>query len=197
MTNTFEQHLVICPILNTLGHMKHRIPLAFLLLTLVVQGQTKRSGPVIADYGKVWEVKDTDYRIAPDTELRVVFDIMASPENTNVRNSSIETAARFLNMHVQSGIPKSQLKVALVVHNTASKDIISNAAYEKRFGHRNPNAEMVAQLLAADVDIIFCGQSSLSRGYPKDELIPGVQLALSAMTALISLQNEGYRFIKF
>ncbi|NQZ43695.1 MAG: DsrE family protein [Flavobacteriaceae bacterium] len=177
--------------------MKHRIPLAFLLLTLVVQGQTKRSGPVIADYGKVWEVKDTDYRIAPDTELRVVFDIMASPENTNVRNSSIETAARFLNMHVQSGIPKSQLKVALVVHNKASKDIISNAAYEKRFGHRNPNAEMVAQLLAADVDIIFCGQSSLSRGYPKDELIPGVQLALSAMTALISLQNEGYRFIKF
>ncbi|MET1259516.1 DsrE family protein [Flagellimonas sp. DF-77] len=177
--------------------MKNHIPLVFLLLTLVLQGQTKRSGPVIADYGKVWEVKDIDYRIAPDTELRVVFDIMASPENTNVRNSSIETAARFLNMHVQSGIPKSQLKVALVVHNKASKDIITDAAYEKRFGHGNPNAEMVAQLLAADVDIIFCGQSSLSRGYPKDELIPGVQLALSAMTALISLQNEGYRFIKF
>ena len=47
------------------------------------------------------------------------------------------------------------------------------------------------------VQIIFCGQSSNSRNIPKEQLIDGVQLSLSAMTALIQLQDQGYRLVKF
>jgi intracellular sulfur oxidation DsrE/DsrF family protein len=122
---------------------------------------------------------------------------MNSPADTTQQNASIETAARFLNMHAQNGVPAEQMKVALVVHNKASKDLITDIAYKKRYGVENPNSEMINQLLEANVAIIFCGQSSLSRNFPKQDLIPGVQLSLSAMTALIQLQNEGYTFIKF
>jgi len=91
----------------------------------------------------------------------------------------------------------SQLKVALVVHNQASKDITHDEAYKARFGVSNPNTALVEALLDANVDIIYCGQSSLTRNFPKEDLIPGVKIALSAMTALIQYQNEGYRLIKF
>ena len=122
---------------------------------------------------------------------------MNSPESHSEINRTIETAARFLNMHAQSGVPASQLKVALVVHNKASKDIIHNQAYMDKFGVRNPNFDMVEELMEAGVEVILCGQSSKSRDYPKKDLIPGTKMALSAMTALIQLQNEGYQLIKF
>lgn len=160
-------------------------------------GQEKKAGPIIEDYGKVWSVESLDYKIQPDTPLKVVFDIMSSPQDHSQLNASIETAARFLNMHGQNGVSKEHMKVALVVHNAASKDIITSEAYHKRYGVKNPNAQMVSQLMDAGVEFIFCGQSSLSRGFPKEETLDGVQLSLSAMTALIQLQNEGYRLIKF
>jgi len=167
--------------------------LSFLFMFFVPgNAQNKETGPVIEEYGAVWMIDDPDYKTSLDHPLKVVFDIMNSPESPEELNSSIETAARFLNMHAQAGVPLGNLKVALVVHNKASKDIITNAAYLNRFGVNNPNEKMVKALINAGAEIIFCGQSSLSRGFPRSETIEGVQLGLSAMTALIQLQNEGY-----
>jgi len=176
---------------------KKGILATLLLIYSVLFAQEKKAGPIITDYGKVWQIKNQDYKIKENTPLKAVFDIMNSPEDPSTLNKSIETAARFLNMHAQNGVPASNLKVALVVHNKASKDISSNESYKKRYGVANPNAEMVQQLLDAGVAFIFCGQSSLSRNFPIEETIPGVQLSLSAMTALIQLQNDGYSLIKF
>ena len=52
---------------------------------------------------------------------------------------------------------------------------------------------MIGELLAAGHPVILCGQSAASRGVPTDQLIPGVEVALSAMTAFLLLQDEGYR----
>lgn len=168
-----------------------------LLIFSMISAQEKKAGPIIKDFGKVWGIEAPDYQIQSDVELKVVFDIMDSPEDVSQLNASIETAARFLNMHAQNGVSTENMKVALVIHNRASKDIITNEAYQKRYGVDNPNAGMVSQLMDARVEFIFCGQSSLSRGFPKEETLQGVQLSLSAMTALIQLQNEGHRLIKF
>lgn len=169
----------------------------FVLMPCLCQGQSRKAGPVIADYGSVWPVEDPDYQTILNEPLKVVFDIMNSPESHEVTNASIETAARFLNMHAQAGVPRENLHVALVVHNKASKDIINSEAYLERYGSENPNEALVRDLLAAGVEIIFCGQSSFSRGFPRSQTIEGVQFGLSAMTALIQLQNQGYRLVKF
>ncbi|MEM8845755.1 MAG: DsrE family protein [Bacteroidota bacterium] len=170
---------------------------SFLFLFPLCRAQEKQAGPVLEDYGEVWKVENPDFKTDTDMEYKVVFDIMQSPESPTELNRSIETAARFLNMHAQSNVPKSQLKVALVVHGNASKDVIKNEAYSNRFDTQNPNYDMINQLMEAGVEVILCGQSSKSRGYPKEELIPGVKISLSAMTALIQLQNKDYQLIKF
>ena len=159
--------------------------------------QEKRPGPVIEGYGAVWDIPGTDYPTDTNAEFKVVFDVMNSPESPSEINKTIETAARFLNMHVRDGVPREQLHVALVVHNKATKDIITNEAYRNRYGVDNPNAGLVRSLLDQGVAVILCGQSSYSRNFPMEITQEGVQLALSAMTAIIQLRNEGYVLIKF
>lgn len=183
--------------------MRRRLlmPSFFYLFTIGIVtnclAQEKQSGPVIEEFGKVWRIENTDFKVDTTKTYKAVFDIMNSPEDVSQRNASLETAARFLNMHAQSGIPLNQLKVALVVHNKASKDVITSEAYKRKYNVENPNEKMLQELMGAGAEVIFCGQSSVSRDFPKEELIAGVQLSLSAMTALIQLQNENYRLIKF
>lgn len=173
----------------------------FLVMAVVfsfgITAQEKKSGPIIADYGKVWRIPKPDFKTDVTKTYKAVFDIMNSPEDVSQRNASMETAARFLNMHAQSGVPLAQLKVALVVHNKASKDLTQSKAYKLKYGVDNPNEKLVEDLMKAGAEIIFCGQSSASRGFPKEDLVDGVQISLSAMTALIQLQDDNYRLIKF
>lgn len=176
----------------------HHFPLFFfILLGFFGISQEKSTGPIIENYGEVWAVDNPDFKTDINAEFKVVFDIMNSPDSHTELNRYIETAARFLNMHAQNGVPASQLKVALVVHNNASKDVAHNEAYKARYGVENPNLNMIQDLMDAGVEVILCGQSAKSRGFPKEDLIPGTKIALSAMTALIQLQNEGYQLIKF
>ncbi|MGB5171521.1 DsrE family protein [Eudoraea sp.] len=176
-------------------------PFYILLLLFFIYGslfsQEKSTGPILEEYGAVWNIPNPTYSTPTNKEYKVVFDIMNSPDSPSELNASIETAARFLNMHAQAGVPKENLKVALVIHNKASKDLLENSFYQKKYKVNNPNKGLINDLMKADVDIIFCGQSSLSRNIPITETIEGTKLALSAMTALIQLQREGYQLIKF
>lgn len=172
-------------------------PLLTFIFCLTISAQEKKAGPIITEFGKVWEIHNPEFEVDPSKEYKAVFDIMNSPLDSTKLNATMETAARFLNMHAQSGVPLSNLKFVLVVHNKASKDIITNEAYYKRYGIKNPNYDLIKALMNAGGQIIFCGQSSISRGFPKEELIEGVQMSLSAMTALIHFQDEDYRLIKF
>lgn len=168
-----------------------------ILYSFGLYAQDKTSGPIINDYGKVWTIEQPDFKTDITKTYKAVFDIMNSSDDVSQTNASLETAARFLNMHAQSGVPLEQLKVALVVHNKASKDVAHSLAYKAKYGVANPNEELLQQLMNAGAEIIFCGQSSVSRGFAKKDLIEGVQISLSAMTALIQLQDDNYRLIKF
>ncbi|MET6990723.1 DsrE family protein [Sediminicola arcticus] len=158
--------------------------------------QTKNTGPIIEEFGKVFRVENPDVKIDINKEFKVVFEVTSSPEDLGELNLAIETVARFLNMHAQSGVPPHQLKVALVIHNKATKDLINDSAYQKRYQIENPNSKLVKSLLDEGVQVIICGQSIVSRGFDKTELIPEVQISLSAMTALIQLNGEGYTILK-
>ena len=63
----------------------------------------------------------------------------------------INTAARYLNLHHHAGISVEQMQVALVIHGTASDDILSDTAYQKKYGIQNPNTPLLQQLMAEKV----------------------------------------------
>jgi len=156
-----------------------------------------RTGPIIEQFGPVYEVPRPDFPTPTDLVYRAVFDVAPSPEAVDAVNPRIESLARFLNMHARAGVKPEQMNLALVVHGPAGKDMLSGAAYKARFGVENPNEALLAALRSKGVRIILCGQTAAHKGFGREELAPGVEVAISAMTALVALQSEGYQLISF
>jgi intracellular sulfur oxidation DsrE/DsrF family protein len=155
------------------------------------------TGPVIEKFGPVYDIPRPDFVTPTDLTYRAVFDVATSPEAVEQLNPRIESLARFLNMQARAGVNADHVKLALVVHGAAGKDMLSGAAYKTRFGVENPNAPLVAALKANGVRIVLCGQTAAHKGFGREELAPGVEIALSAMTALVALQSDGYELISF
>lgn len=146
-------------------------------------------GPVIADYGPVADVPDAA-PIPPDTHFKVIFDVSEAAADGSV-NGGIESAARFLNMHARAGIPPENIRIAIVVRGGAVRDL----TVHPRPGRSNPNAPLIAALIANHVDIYVCGQAAAHANIETSELLPGVHVALSALTEFALLQQQGYTLI--
>lgn len=175
------------------------VALGVLLLHGEVDAQAlapSRAGPVIRDFGPVYPVQNPDF--ATDMgPRRVVFEVAVGGPDTGGVNPRLETLARYLNMHAQAGVRPEDMELAVVVHGTAGQDLLGQEGYRARNGADNPNYELVQQLVGAGVDVILCGQTQMHRGLRRDQLAPGIQVALSAMTALVTLQGAGYELIPF
>lgn len=164
---------------------------------LGAQQAARRAGPLIHSAGRVFEVTNVDFQTPLDLTYRVAFDVSQTSESPTDVNPGLNTVARFLNMHAQAGVPGRQLRVAVVLHGTAGKDLLQDEAYRSRLGVGNPNATLLGELAGAGVRLILCGQTAASRGLPTDALLEPVEVALSAMTALVVLQEEGYHVNPF
>ena len=168
--------------------------LALLLLATPASAQdmsTFATGPVFEDYGPTAPV-DTDMEIPADAEFKVAFDTSAGADAGKL-NRTLESAARFINMHAKAGVPLENIQVAVVVHGKASGDLLGVEEYAKRREDaENANIALIAALTGHGVRVILCGQSAAAFGITNDMLAPGVEMALSAMTAHALLQQEGY-----
>lgn len=158
--------------------------------------QSPQTGPVIASAGGAFAVEGPEFVTPTGHTFRPLYMVSQSGGRDKV-NDSFDTAARFFNMHARAGIPLERIQVAIVVRGPASVDLLNDAEYRKRFGVANPNAKTLEELMKAGAKVIFCGQTAAARGVTKEMLMPGVQVALSAMTALVTLQDQGYRLIPF
>lgn len=143
-------------------------------------------GPVFKDFGPVAAVEVT-IPVDPDIVLKHSFDVSA-PAAAGEPNSTLVSAARFINMHARAGIPESNIEVAVVVHGQAVKEMA---------GEDSASAGLIAALTEHDVRIIVCGQSAAYYDVATDDLLPGVEMALSAMTAHALLQQQGYTINPF
>ncbi len=153
-------------------------------------------GPVIEKYGPVFDVPDADLTADRSATYKVVFEVKDTPDDTSALNPAIVTLARFLNMQARAGVPLERLQLALVVHGPAIKDVLGHAAYRARHAVDNPNLDLLAALGRAGVRVYLCGQSAGARGVARDELAPDVRMALSAITAILHLEAEGYRLLQ-
>jgi len=152
-------------------------------------------GPVFP-FGPVAEV-ESDMPIPDGTEFNVAFDLTeAAPDGQ--ANRGLVSLARFYNMHVRSGVPEGSIRLAVVVHGGAGVDVLTSDAYAKRKnGTESANAAIVSALVEKGVRVILCGQSAAAMGIAREELLPGVEMALSAMTAHALLQQQGYTLNPF
>ena len=173
--------------------MKYLIILISILISFNLQA--RESIRVIENYGDFKQIKTTQFKTPK--KLKAVFDVYTSNEDNDEINKGINTVARFLNMHHDAGVKLKNIKEAIVIHGIASKDLLTHKSYEKRYITNNPNLDLLQKLHQAGVQIIICGQTVEFKGYKKHEIASFIDVSLSAMTALISLQSQGYQLINF
>jgi intracellular sulfur oxidation DsrE/DsrF family protein len=167
------------------------ISMVFLLLGSVTsQAAEFADGPLILGYGKHAPVQQ-DIKPAKDAVFKVVFDVSQRGKDGGL-NRHFDSVARFLNMNVANGMAAENVQVAIVLHGSASYDILNAKAYKAKFGKENPNLALISQLLENKVDIVLCGQSSAFQGIGNEDMIEGVDMALSAMTAHAMYAAKGY-----
>ncbi|OUL59777.1 hypothetical protein B1199_01165 [Pseudoalteromonas ulvae] len=173
----------------------------FLLISLIVTGSAEataaklQSGPVITPFGKHYQV-DSAIPVSAQTRLKVVFDV-SEQSGTKKENRYFNSLARFINMHVSAGVPVENIELALVVHGEAGYDLLNDGGFQKEYQRLNPSAPLISQLLSNNVKVYLCGQSAAFLDIKQTDLIDGVEVALSAMTAHAVLAQQGYTFNPF
>jgi intracellular sulfur oxidation DsrE/DsrF family protein len=148
------------------------------------------TGPVIEEFGPVADVPGAE-ALPPESEFRVAFDTASAAEEGGL-NRTLVSAARFINMHARAGVDPENLHVAVVIHGRAVFDVARAGN-----GNAHPNASLIAALLDENVEIHVCGQSAAYYGVSHEDLLPGVAMSLSAMTAHAQLQQRGYTLNPF
>lgn len=174
---------------------RYLLSIASAIVAAQLQAAEPTYGPVIEGYGPVFVISDRDVPLRADRVYKVLFDAAAHPGGDETLNVALESVARFINMHGANGVSVDNMNISVVLHGSALKSVLSDAAYRERFAMANPNSELVKLLAAAGVRFYVCGQSMGFRGFDKGELADNVELALSAMTMLADLQADGYSLL--
>lgn len=159
-----------------------------------------KAGKTIPEFGKIAAV-DVDQPLYKHQKFKVVFDVSKQATPGEI-NRQFNSAARFINMHTEAGIKEKNIKLAIVVHGGAAKDV-SGAKYyaahasEGGTDKENANAALVKALIDHKVEFYVCGQTARYYDIEKEDLLPGVKMSLSAMTAHALLQQKGYTLNPF
>jgi intracellular sulfur oxidation DsrE/DsrF family protein len=168
---------------------------ALLIAALLATPALATDGPVFKGFGTHTQVEH-DVAIPKGMVLRHVYDVTAATPAK--RNPGFETAARFINSHVANGMAERDVAVAVVVHGPAIAELTKAEAYAARNnGAANASEAMVKEMLAKGVRFVVCGQAANAMGVKKADLLPGVELAISASSAHAILQAQGYTLNPF
>lgn len=187
--------------------MKLFLPYYFLLLMFqTMSGQEnsvpphligKISYPVINThpYMGVIAIDSTSLGYDQNLEYKIVIDVYEKAKDSTQMNNAIREVARTYNLNVANGVPVDRLHMSAVVHGWAVDAILSDPAYMEKFGRRNPNSRTIKALHDTGVTFYVCGQSLGMFNIPKENLLPEIEVALSAKTTFITLDQMGYSYL--
>ncbi|PHR93801.1 MAG: hypothetical protein COA69_04005 [Robiginitomaculum sp.] len=180
---------------------------SFLIPVVLLIGVSAQAGPsdfhageLLPEFGKIASV-DMDQTVRARAKFKVAFDVGQRTE-AGTLNRKLESAARFLNMHAAAGVKPKNIKLAIVLHGGAARDVTRAAYYAASLKDdetklENANVALVQALIDNGVEFYVCGQTAAYYGIKNEDLLPGVHMALSAMTAHALLQQDGYTLNPF
>jgi len=155
------------------------------------QSEVFNTGPVFTDFGAHAPVQQST-PVSADSSFKIAYDV-AKKATAGQRNRHMESAARFINMQAAAGVKPANIQLAVVVHGQAVKDLIKPA----EGAEMTPQMNMISQMLSHGVRFYVCGQSAAYYQVNNEDLLSGVNMSLSAMTAHAQLQQQGYTLNPF
>lgn len=152
--------------------------------------------PTIVGAGKIHPLPQAAYQPDRNATYKAVFLLTIASAKPGEVNPGLEHVARAVNLYVQSGVPLDHLKFVAVAVGPAAPIALDNAHYNKQFGVDNPNLPVIAQLRKDGIDVAVCGQAWGEHKFDYSWKDSNVTLALSGLTTVIDLQQQGYALMQ-
>jgi intracellular sulfur oxidation DsrE/DsrF family protein len=132
----------------------------------------------------------------PRTGSKICVDITADSPADKV-HPAIEKVARFVNIYAGAGKQPAALSVAVILHGGATPVALSDVAYREHLAvEANPNTQLVRELCDAGVEFVVCGQALAHKGFSPDGVTSDIKIAVSALTANVNRQADGYAVVQ-
>ena len=152
--------------------------------------------PVIADYGKITPVEGAAERPDRSLRYRVLFSVTKAAPTPGQVNPSLEKVARFLNLLGADGVRPARGDVVVIVHGPATPLVAENGAYATKTGAAaNPNLPLIAALERAGVSVRVCSQALVGNKVDPATVDKDIEIDVSALTTMATLQLRGWALI--
>ena len=151
----------------------------------------------VPDYGAFAPVPEGKERPDPARDYKVIFEVSEGAHDATKPLMGLQRVARLVNLLGAEGVPAAHRHVVAVLDGEATEAIMTDKAFAARHsGASNPNVKLIDELRAAGVSVRVCGQAMAGHKITPDQVIPGVEIDLSALTTVANKQLEGYALIE-
>jgi intracellular sulfur oxidation DsrE/DsrF family protein len=151
--------------------------------------------PTIHGAGRMHPMPQAAYQPDRQATYKVVFSLSHAGDKPGDVSPSLDHVARAVNLYANAGVPLSHLKFVAIAAGAATPIMLNDEQYRKKYGVANPNLALIAQLRKAGVDIAVCAQAVAEHDFHYDWIDSHVTVALSGMTTVINLQQQGYALL--
>ena len=184
---------------NPIVCMKKGVCIAVMMLfgaSVLVQGQSaKQVNPVIKSSGGVFPIPEAVSLVDAQTTYKIIGDLTTNSEKPDEMSPGLERAARLYNAYSEAGVSPSRIDMVIAIHFKATPIILSDAAYQEKFGVPNPNTATLNELAEKGVRFYICGQSLRMRGFTETPRNPHIQVSHAALIVTTVFQQKGYSLL--
>ncbi|HYC49912.1 MAG TPA: DsrE family protein [Gemmatimonadaceae bacterium] len=140
--------------------------------------------------------REVSFPAPKDVVFRIAYGVNTGPEKADALVEGFKSAANFIYVADSNGVPRSNLKLAIVVWGSATHSLLKNDAYRAAKGVDNASESLLGALNDAGVQIIVCGEALINRKIDRAQLLPFVKVAPTASIALATLHAQGYAIFR-
>ncbi|EIL99987.1 MULTISPECIES: DsrE family protein [Rhodanobacter] len=166
--------------------------LAGTLGLLLSVGAAAAPSQAITASGNFHPLPHAAFQPSKTATYKVVFGMTKASAKPDQVNPALERVARTVNLYVSAGVPLDHLKFVAIAYGPATALVLDNAHYHAQFGVDNPNLPVIAQLHKAGITVAVCGQAVAEHHYQNAWVAKDAEVALSALTTITELQQQGY-----
>jgi intracellular sulfur oxidation DsrE/DsrF family protein len=166
----------------------------FAFTSALVRADVALLPPLIAGYGEVTPIENAGEQPDPAVDYKIVLNATKGGGGDSLV-PFLDKAAKVANLLAQSGVPAGNRHVVVILQAAATPGVLNAAGLKARGMANNPNADLIAKLNAAGVSVRVCGQALAGAKIARSEVLPGVQVDLSALTTVSALQLKGYALL--
>ena len=157
---------------------------------------SQAASDVIAREGASKVVPAPTFPPSKDLIYRIAWGVNVGPDSAHGVVPGFRSAANFLVVGNANGVPRANVRQAIVVWGTATHSLLKNEAYRALKKTDNASAPLLQALHDAGVEIIVCGEALLNRNIARADLLPFVKIAPNATMALATLHAQGYAIFR-